>query len=203
MVYNIIKNMSLNQKIETETKIILTGYDKNKIEDLLAGIEKKYNLIRGEVFHQTTHQFFEDDYTKQIAFPRVRNEESGEVTLTVKAKIKDDNSEYFRRIELESNISNAQDIIAMMPYFGYKNKISWEKKRINLDNLSQKENNFVISLDETPMGYFLEIEADEDRIENIIKELNLQDLQRSNKAYLGIWDDYRKENNILTQDMMF
>ena len=194
--------MPQNKKIEIEIKIILSEYDKVRTEELLREIEQKFNLKRGQVFHQTTHQFFEDDFTKQLAFPRVRNEESGEITLTVKAKIKDDSSEYFKRIELESNISEMQNVIDMMPYFGYKNKISWEKKRINLISEDKKEA-FAISLDETPMGYFLEIESDEEKIEDIIKILNLQNLKRSNKSYLGLWEEYKKENNIILEDMVF
>lgn len=187
-------------KIETEIKIILKN---TNIDVLISKIEKILSVQKTDVFHQTTHQFFEDDFTKQVAFPRIRNEENGDIGLTVKAKIKgEENSEYFKRIELETNISDAENVIKMMPFFGYKNKISWEKKRINF--ISKDTNiDFVISLDETPMGYFLEIESSEDKIEEIIKTLELTDLERSKKPYLGLWEDYKKENNITSENMMF
>ncbi len=136
--------MSHKIEIETEIKLILGDYD---IEELILKIESTFSLQRALSFHQTTHQFFEDDYTKQIAFPRIRNEENGDITLTVKAKIKDMygnniDTEYFKRIELESVIENTENVIAMMPFFGFKNKISWEKKRINL--LSKNKDNTLI-----------------------------------------------------------
>ena len=188
-------------KIETEIKIILNNVN---IDELINKIENILLLKKNGSFHQTTHQFFEDDFTKQTAFPRIRNEEDGATTLTVKAKIKEEkDSEYFKRIEFETNISNIEDAINMMPFFGYKNKISWEKKRINFIPINCIENDFTISLDETPMGFFLEVESSEEKIEEIIKTLDLANLIRSKKPYLGLWEDYKKENNIQSKDMMF
>ncbi len=195
----------MQNKIETEIKLILGNCNLNESEELISRIEKVMNLERTAMFHQTTHQFFEDDYTKQTAFPRIRNEQNGDTTLTVKAKIKNEigqeiESNYFKRVELETNISNTENVIAMMPFFGFKNKISWEKKRINfLSENNDTENyqlDFAVSLDETPMGYFLEIESSEDKIEEVIKLLGLSNLERSNKPYLALWEDYKKVNKV-------
>ena len=112
-----------------------------------------------------------------------------------------DNQNYFKRIELETSISDVESVVNMMPYFGFKNKISWEKKRINFH--SNNDIKFCISLDETPMGYFLEIESTEAEIEKIIKMLELDDSQRTSKPYLGLWDEYKKANHIDEADMMF
>ena len=185
-------------KIETEIKLTLTNVN---IVDLIEKIERTFSIKRSKLFHQVTHQFFENDFTKQEAFPRIRNEEDGTNTLTVKAKIKDDNQNYFKRIELETSISDVESVVNMMPYFGFKNKISWEKNRINFH--SNNDIKFCISLDETPMGYFLEIESTEAEIEKIIKMLELNDSQRTSKSYLGLWDEYRKANHIDEVDMMF
>lgn len=58
-------------------------------------------------------------------------------------------------------------------------------------------------LDETPMGWFLEIEAEEDKIEKVIVKLELQNAKRSNKAYLGLWEEYKKEHELSDDNMMF
>ena len=191
-------------KIETEIKLTLTNVN---IVDLIEKIERTFSIKRSKLFHQVTHQFFENDFTKQEAFPRIRNEEDGTNTLTVKAKIKDDNQNYFKRVELETSISDVENVVNMMPYFGFKNKISWEKKRINFysnnDINDINDIKFCISLDETPMGYFLEIESTEAEIEKIIKMLELDDSQRTSKPYLGLWDEYKKANHIDEADMMF
>lgn len=192
-------------KIETEIKLILENIN---IDRLTNKIEETLNLNRSNSFHQVTHQFFYEDYTKQNAFPRIRNEENGSNTLTIKAKINDDGqkeSEYFKRIELETDISNVESVISMMPFFGYPKKVSWEKKRVNFTSNKSEELSFAISLDETPMGYFLEIESDsgEEKIEEIIKILELSNLERTKKAYLGVWADFNKINNTDREDMMF
>ena len=188
-------------KIETEIKLILTNVN---IVDLIEKIERTFSIKKSKLFHQITHQFFENDFTKQEAFPRIRNEENGTNTLTVKAKIKDDNQNYFKRVELETSISDVENVVNMMPYFGFKNKISWEKKRINFySNNDINDIKFCISLDETPMGYFLEIESTEVEIEKIIKTLDLDGNHRTSKPYLGLWDEYKKANNIDDIDMMF
>lgn len=191
----------MQNNIETEIKLILKDIN---IDDLIKEIEVKLGLKMTPIFHQVTHQFFEEDFTKQIAYPRVRNEEDGSTTLTVKAKFKnEENSEYFKRLELESQISEVNNVIQMMPFFGFNNTITWEKKRNNFASMDNTQKNFKLSLDETPMGFFLEIESDENKIENIIQILNLTHLARSNKSYLGLWDVYKKDHKILSENMMF
>lgn len=158
------------------------------------------------VFTRSLISFFYEDYTQQVAFPRVRNEEDGRNTLTVKAKIKGDEqkeSDYFKRIELETDISDVESVTHMMSFFGYPKKVSWEKKRVNFTSHKSEELDFAISLDETPMGFFLEIESNEDKIEEIIKTLRLSDLERTKKAYLGVWADFNQKNDTAREDMMF
>lgn len=111
--------------IETEIKLAI---DKSLVEDIIAKIEKEFDCKKSNPFRQTTHQFFFEDYKKQNAFPRIRNEEDGNMSLTVKAKLKE-SSGFFKRIELEATIHNAEKVIDMMPFFGFPKKITWEKKR--------------------------------------------------------------------------
>jgi len=184
-------------KIETEIKLAI---EKSLIKNLIAKIEKEFDCKKTEPFHQITHQFFFEDYTKQNAFPRIRNEENGSITLTVKAKLKE-NSEFFKRIELETVIGNTEKVISMMPFFGFPKKISWEKRRQSF--LMDSDGGVCFFLDETPMGWFLEIEARENKIEEAIVRLELQGNQRINKAYLGLWEEYKKEHGLLGEDMMF
>ena len=187
-------------KIETEIKLFL---ENSKVDEVVLNLSKEYGCKKGESFHQITHQFFFEDYTKQLAFPRVRNEEDGSITLTVKAKIKDETEgDYFKRIEIESVIVNEKDIIDMMPYFGFPKKISWEKRRHSF-LFNNQESEIIFYLDETPMGWYLEIEGEELKIEEVIKKLGLEKEKRITKAYLGLWEEYKKEKGILSKDMMF
>ena len=184
-------------KIETEIKLAI---DESIIEEVISKIEKKFSCKKTAPFQQTTHQFFLEDSATQNAFPRIRNEADGSITLTVKAKLKD-SSQYFKRIELETVIQNEGKVIDMMPFFGFPKKISWEKKRHSF--FMNRDTDITFYLDETPMGWFLEIEAEENKIEEAITLLDLQDVKRINKAYLGLWDEYKKTHNISIEDMIF
>ncbi|MEA1909579.1 MAG: hypothetical protein U9M89_00925 [Patescibacteria group bacterium] len=155
-------------RIETEIKLAL---DKSTVKSIIDAIEKEFNCKKINPFHQTTHQFFFEDYTKQNVFPRIRNEEDGNTTFTIKVKPKED-SPYFKRTELETVVANPSVISNMMPFLGFPQKISWEKKRHAFSMNNNKTTCFF--LDETPMGWFLEIEATEDKIEEAIIKLGLQ-----------------------------
>ncbi len=188
-------------KIETEIKLALKN---SEIEGVVASIEKLFACKKSIPFHQITHQFFFEDWTTQTAFPRVRNEEDGSITLTVKAKTKE-GSAFFKRIELETTIGSDKELIRMMPYLGFPKKVTWEKKR---RSFTKNGNTNIVEgiyfyLDETPMGWFLEIESEESKIESAISLLGLQKSKRLNKSYLGLWEDYKKEHNIFEEDMVF
>ncbi len=184
-------------KIETEIKLAIA---ESLVKDIIAKIEKEFDCRKSNPFHQTTHQFFFEDYTKQNAFPRIRNEEDGSISLTVKAKLKE-SSIFFKRIEIETAIDNAEKVIDMMPFFGFPKKISWEKKRHSF--LMNGDADVCFFLDETPMGWFLEIEAEEAKIEEAIAKLELQEATIINRTYLGLWEDYKTEHSISSDDMMF
>lgn len=184
-------------KIETEIKLAIA---ESTVKDITTKIEVEYSCKISDPFHQTTHQFFLEDFTKQNAFPRIRNEKDGSTSLTVKAKLKA-KSDFFKRIELETTINNAENVIAMMPFFGFPKKISWEKKRYSF--IMNGDTDVCFYLDETPMGWFLEIEAKEEKIEEAITKLKLQKAKRISRTYLGLWDDYKKEHGISGDDMMF
>jgi adenylate cyclase class IV len=184
-------------KIETEIKLKV---EESSIKKIISKIEKEFGCKKSNPFQQTTHQFFFEDYTQQNVFPRIRNEEDGKITLTIKAKLRE-SSNFFKRIELETVVGDAEKVIAMMSFFGFPKKVSWEKRRSSFSLNSNSDVYFF--LDETPMGWFLEIEAEECKIEEAIARLGLQEAKRSNKAYLGLWEEYRKENNIAGEDMLF
>jgi adenylate cyclase class IV len=191
------KYVSNDMKVEIEIKLAIA---EPLVKDVIDRIEKEFNCKKTDPFHQITHQFFLDDYTKQTAFPRVRNEENGNITFTVKARLKE-SSEFFKRTELETVINDAEKVIDMMPLLGFPKKISWEKKRHSF--LMDDNADVCFFLDETPMGWFLEIEAEENKIEEAIAKLELQEAKRINRAYLGLWEEYKKEHNISCEDMMF
>ena len=129
----------------------------------------------------------------------------GKQLFLVKVKTKSA-TDFFERKEFETIIASSDEIVGMMPYLGFPKKITWEKKRcafIKDDPSGAMEICFF--LDETPMGWFLEIEAGEEKIEETIALLKLTGSKRITKSYLGLWEDYKKERDLpaLGEDMLF
>lgn len=186
-------------KTETEIKLEL------KISELKAITEKIEEIFaakKSRSFRQVTHQFFFNDWTTQNVFPRIRNEEDGRITLTVKVK-SESKSDFFERLELETEVTNSEEVIRMMPHFGFPKKISWEKRR-SLFKMDRVKNPAIcFYLDETPIGWFLEMEGNEAEIERAIAMLGLQKSKRIAKSYLGLWEDYKKKFSIENSEEMF
>ena len=185
-------------KTETEIKLIIP---ESLVRAVIDKVEREFSCKKNEPFHQITHQFFLEDYTKQNVFPRIRNERDGSNSLTLKIKPREE-SDFFRRTELETSIDNVEDVVDMMPFLGFPQKISWEKRR---HSFSGSNNGIDVQffLDETPMGWFLEIEATEEVINESITRLGLDKARKANKAYLGLWEKYKKKCGISHKDMLF
>lgn len=173
-------------KTEIEIKLAV---DRADIQSLIGRIEIFFSVRKRPSFHQVTRQFFCDDWTTQSVFPRIRNEEDGRTTLTIKVKTKEHKG-FFSRIEHEAEIIDADEIARMMPYFGFTKEAKWEKRRHIFTGTSD-DNGPYFFLDETPIGWFLEIEGEDAAIENAVDRLSLQHAPRITKSYLGLWEDYK------------
>lgn len=150
---------------------------------------------------EKTYGFFTDEYKnmEKWIFPRIKEViDKGSRTAYVTVKVKNkQNSELFVRDEYEFMLENVDDekiksIREMFFALEYVIVHIFEKKRYRL----METNNCDVVVDVLPFGYFLEIEGEEEDIEKTIKEFTLEDKDRINKAYLRLWDDYKKENNL-------
>jgi len=190
----------MNKEIEIKLEIPNTD-----IGLVLEKMEQKFGLVAETPFLQTTYQFFTNDFSTQKVFPRIRNEVDGRTTLTLKVK-KEESQNYFKRLEYESGIGDPDAIIGMMEHLGFPYKVIWQKKRTLFKSRCVDGDDVpipVFSLDETPIGFFLEIEGTESEIENAIKTLNLASYRRIPKSYLALWEEYKKEKGIDRVDMVF
>jgi len=183
-------------KKEIEVKIKLEEGEKNALFRVL---KEKFQGIFKPGFRQKTYQFFTDDFSSQKVFPRIRNEIDKTFTLTVKVK-EDKASQYFERKEYTIEISNISEAAAILKAFGFKNMVAWEKVRhdCRVPKLPVE-----LSFDKTPMGWFLEIEGDKKNIEKTLKIFDLDDRPKINRAYLGLWKDYKKKFKLKKRDMLF
>lgn len=183
-------------KKEIEVKIKLEKEEKSNLFRIL---KKDYQGVFKPGFYQKTYQFFTGDFLSQKVFPRIRNEANKKITLTVKVKGEKE-SKYFERKEYTIEISDILEASEMLKSLGFNKMIVWEKVRhdCHVPKLTVE-----LSFDETPMGWFLEIEGDKKNIEKTLKLLNLDKRLKIARAYLGLWEDYRKKHGLKEHNMLF
>ena len=182
-------------KKEIEVKIELTPEEFNAFTEGFSG------------FHfERTFGYFKKDFSniKEGIFPRIKYVENPDkeekIILTVKRKVKD-NAHFFEREEMEVKIQEGTDIEtlrAMLKSLGFNKEIIFEKKRKNIF-----KDNMVISFDELPFGFFVEFEGEPEIINKYLDEYRLAGRPRITRAYLGLWEDYRKAHNIAEENCLF
>ncbi len=180
-------------KKEIEVKIELTPEEFNN----LAGDSDNFHLER-------TFGYFKKDFSniKEGIFPRIKYIEGKkkEIIFTVKRKTKE-NTQFFEREEMEVKIKegeNIENLREILKSLGFNKEIIFEKKRKNVF-----KNDITISFDELPFGFFVEFEGEPEIIDRYLKDFNFLNRPRITRAYLGLWEDYRKAHNIAEENCVF
>ena len=156
-------------------------------------IEKKYRLNPQEServlqkLREIGANFAGEDFEENTIFAggflsfkncalRLRKTESKTV-LTYKERIPTENS-IKHQIEFETEIADAEEMLAILGNLGYRPALVYEKRRRTW-NFEAAE----IVLDELPFGLFMEIEAAENDILKVEKLLEIEDLIAETKTY--------------------
>lgn len=135
------------------------------------------------------------DLEKRGTFLRVRT--GGKNIVTLKKKIKS-SGEVFERQELETEVKDPELFADIFAELGFARRFIMEKYRIDY-----KYKNTKISLDELPFGVFVEIEGDPENIKNVVKELNLDLINKITVTYWDLFEDYKKKMNLKGEDIVF
>ena len=182
-----------NMKKEIEVKIELTPDELNK----LVGSFNNFQFER-------TFGYFKEDLSniKEGIFPRIKYVEGAkkEIVLTVKRKIKE-NARFFEREEMEVKMKEGENIDTlreMLKSLGFSKEIIFEKKRKNVF-----KDDITISFDELPFGFFVEFEGEPKTVDRYLNEFNLSNRPRITRAYLGLWEDYKKTHGIAEENCIF
>ena len=180
---------------------------KKEIEVKIELTPEEFNALTGSFndFHlERTFGYFKEDFLniKEGIFPRIKYVEgpSKEIILTVKRKTKD-NAHFFEREEMEVKIQGGESVETLreiLKSLGFNKEIIFEKKRKNV-----LKDDIIISFDELPFGFFVEFEGEPETINKYLDEFNLSSRPRITRAYLGLWEDYRKDHGITEENCVF
>ena len=180
---------------------------KKEIEVKIELTPEEFNTLTRSFrdFHfERTFGYFKEDFSniKEGIFPRIKYVEgpSKKIILTVKRKIKD-NAHFFEREEMEVKIQEGESVETLreiLKSLGFNKEIIFEKKRKNV-----LKDDIVISFDELPFGFFVEFEGEPEIINKYLDEFSLSNRPRITRAYLGLWEDYRKAHNMAEENCVF
>ena len=118
-------------------------------------------------------------------------------TLTWKGILNIDSS-FKEREELEFDVEDRSALFSMLKTFGLEPVFRYQKFRISANLADGK-----IFLDETPMGYFLEIEGKPAWIDKAAALLGFKSSDYINLDYYMLWRQYCTENRLPHGDMLF
>lgn len=182
-------------KKEIEVKIELTP---EEFRDLAGDFNNAH--------FERTFGYFKEDFSniKEGIFPRIKYVEgkNKDILLTVKRKT-EDNAHFFEREEMEVKIQegegkSVETLRAMLKSLGFSKEIIFEKKRKKV-----LKDDIIISFDKLPFGFFVELEGEPEIINKYLDEFHLANRPRITRAYLGLWEDYRKAHNVTEENCVF
>ena len=128
---------------------------------------------------------------------RVRSSELGNL-LTFKGRAQ--RLRHKSREEIESGISDAAAVSKVLTYLGYEQVFRYEKYRTEFGRAGESG---IVTLDQTPVGCFLEIEGESAWIDRIASELGFSEADYETASYGSLYLRHCKSREIEPTNMVF
>ena len=107
---------------------------------------------------------------------------------------------YKSREEIEFDVSDPDTFTLVLDRLGYRPTFRYEKYRTQLRAAGEPG---LITIDETPIGVYLELEGPRDWIDSTAARLGLPAAQFLTVSYAGLYREYREEHPEAPADMTF
>jgi adenylate cyclase class 2 len=107
---------------------------------------------------------------------------------------------YKSREEIEFDVSDPATFTLVLHRLGYQPVFRYEKFRTQLKIAGEPG---IITIDETPIGVYLEIEGPHDWINGTAERLGLSKMQFLTVSYASLYRDYRAQHPAAPADMTF
>ena len=125
---------------------------------------------------------------------------------TFKGPAKETPTHHKKRVEREFFVSNAGECLAVFAGIGYHPAFRYEKYRTvyaRRARKGQKGKQGHVTLDETPIGVFMELEGPAQWIDRTAKELGFSRADYITMSYSRLWDRWREAHAMPPSDMVF
>jgi adenylate cyclase class 2 len=119
-------------------------------------------------------------------------------TLTYKGPA--DRERYKSREEIETGVADGDHLCLILDRLGYVPSFRYEKYRTTFGSAHQPG---IVTVDETPLGLFLELEGPKEWIDSTATHLGFSPSDYVIKSYAGLWKEYLRGRSNVSQDMIF
>lgn len=179
--------------IETEVKLYVTDLDvvKQRLEKLGA------KLSSPRILEQNTRYEDSDGWVASSGIV-IRLRQDNRVRLTYKEGERTQGQHGSSRYEAEVEVSDFKKMETILDKLGFHPVMTYEKYRTTYE-LDDAE----ITLDEMPYGSFVEIEADEDVIGQLVQKLELRDAKRMPGSYTTLFKIVKQNLKLDFNDLTF
>lgn len=180
-------------------------------------IEVKFRVASGEVLEQNLHRLgfhcitprtFERNVLYDTADRRLRREQAilrirkyGErwvLTHKCLPRNNDPQARHKHRVETETEVSDGEALGTVFSQLGYQPSFTYEKWRTEYADASGH-----CVLDETPIGFFAELEGPEEWIDTMSTRLGLDPSELMTLSYGRLFDVWREETGSAASDLTF
>jgi adenylate cyclase class 2 len=111
-----------------------------------------------------------------------------------------DRARYKSREEIEFNVSDAERFRLVLDRLGFARGFRYEKFRTTFSRNGEEG---IVTIDETPMGIFLELEGAESWIDATAVRLGFTQKDYVTASYVALYHEFRRGNPDAPADMVF
>jgi adenylate cyclase class 2 len=193
--------------IEIEVKIVVTSAA--RLRKRLR--ETKFSVVSPRVFEQNLvldnarGSLKANGLLLRVRTSGKRNAVQGAL-CTFKGPAKETPTRHKMRVEREFSSSNADECLAVFAGIGFHPAFRYEKYRTEFARRArkgEKGKQGLVTLDETPIGVFMELEGPALWIDRTAKELGFSRTDYITMSYARLWERWREEHAIPPGNMVF
>lgn len=180
----------------TETEIKLPIADPQAIRDRLASLH--FQITKPRIFEANT---LYDDGTRSLRARGciVRLRQVGNLSiLTFKGPA--ESKKHKAREELETTVADGEIVALILHRLRFEPVFRYEKYRVEYE---RPHHGGVVTLDETPIGWFLELEGQPDWIDETATNLGFEESQYLTQSYGALYQAYCEARGLLASEMVF
>jgi adenylate cyclase class 2 len=185
---------AVSQSVETEIKIRVGDVEEIESRLRVCGFEE---VVGRSLERNTVWDTPERMLKSSGEIVRLR-ETHGTHVLTYKGKA--ETSKYKSREELEDELTSTRAVQRILERLGLKPMFRYEKFRTEY---RRDGGDGVVTVDETPIGNFIELEGPPEWIDATAADLGFQESEFSTKSYGALYLEYCTQRGIVPSHMVF